>query len=133
MHNRSIGSFRYTTEYVKYLSICYTAEWHLSVRVLISLMSAHKRTLMDRGLPIFTIHWLIQEIHCLYAQLITLPLYDFELHMRLSLLTCRASCAGLMFSRSCILVCAGCHCTESRIIRGLPYYRPVYSFLKINI
>ena len=26
---------------------CYTAEWHLSVRVLISLMSAHKRTLMD--------------------------------------------------------------------------------------
>ena len=31
---------------------CYTPEWHLSIRVLISLMSAHKRTLMDRGLPI---------------------------------------------------------------------------------
>ena len=31
---------------------CYTPEWHLSVRVLISLMSAHKRTLMDRGLPL---------------------------------------------------------------------------------
>ena len=26
---------------------CYTPEWHLSVRVLISLMSAHKRTLMN--------------------------------------------------------------------------------------
>ena len=31
---------------------CYTPEWHLSIRVMISLMSTHKRTLMDRGLPL---------------------------------------------------------------------------------
>ena len=30
-----------------YMWCCYTPEWHLSIRVLISLMSAHKRTLMD--------------------------------------------------------------------------------------
>ena len=31
--------------------IFYTPEWHLSVRVPTSLMLAHKRTPMDRGLP----------------------------------------------------------------------------------
>ena len=34
-----------------YVNMCYTPEWHLSVRVLISLMSAHKRTLIDWGCP----------------------------------------------------------------------------------
>ena len=36
-----------TPEFIELKMHCYTADWHLFVRVLTSLRSAHKRTLMD--------------------------------------------------------------------------------------
>ena len=97
---------------------CYTPDRHLSIRVLTSLRSAHKRTLMDWGLPSFTIPWFMMKyiaympswLLCHFEILSSMRDYPYwhlahharvlcsashvYLYARVAFVLCRISCAG---------------------------------------